>query len=59
MFVVMTFEGDYAIQRALTPLKVFSFESGNRHKPLRARVAVLQKRYRIYIFTYRCRSGWS
>ena len=50
MFVVTTFEGDYAIQRALTPLKVFSFESGNRHKPLRARVAVLQKRYRIYIF---------
>ena len=50
MFAVTTFEGDYAIQRALTPRKVFSFESGNRHKLLRARVAVLQKRYRIYIF---------
>jgi hypothetical protein len=31
VIVVTTFEGDYAIQRALTPLKVFSFEFGNRH----------------------------
>jgi hypothetical protein len=31
VIVVTTFEGDYAIQRARAPLKVFSFESGNRH----------------------------